>query len=372
MVATRPSDIRQLLQSSIAFSEQFEQARKNRPFDMPWYAYDSLGNLDHFDRLLSGRNRNLHSLAGGKPVLDIGCADGQLAFFLESQGMKMAVADNPGTNANTMLGVRELKSRLNSAVEIHEVDLDQGFTVPPPGKFGLTLLLGVLYHLQNPMYVLKQLSHHTRYCLLSTRIARFTPDGAQAIKDYPLAWLAGPDEVNSDCTNFWIFSETGLRRAIDRCGWRVAEFMTVGDTEKSDPVHGDRDERAFCLLESKRVLDYLDLLDGWFNVESAGWRWTAPEFGVRLNRASAFKLNLYIPEQTIDAFGSVTITCHSAGQQLASRTWKQSRIDSWSIPLPESAWHEGLDIYFRVDSPVPISNSDPRALGIIVSSAELL
>ena len=90
----------------------------------------------------------------------------------------------------------------------------------------------------------------TEYCFVSTRIAKQTADG-QPLSPYPIAYLLGPQECNNDSTNFWIFSEQGLKRLIDRTGWSVLSYLTIGDTTNSTPADPDRDERAFCLLQSK-------------------------------------------------------------------------------------------------------------------------
>jgi len=45
-----------------------------------------------------------------------------------------------------------------------------------------------------------------------------------------------PAETNNDATNYWIFSQEGLRRIIRRTGWEVRDFITVGDTRNSDPA----------------------------------------------------------------------------------------------------------------------------------------
>ena len=114
---------------------------------------------------------------------------------------------------------------------------------------GLAICLGVLYHLKNPYYVLEKLAAHARYCLLSTRIAQSTPKGRR-MSDEPLVHLLAPGETNNDWTNFWIFSETGFRRLLDRTGWKLLAFLTTGATRGSEPARLHRDERAFCLLES--------------------------------------------------------------------------------------------------------------------------
>ena len=91
----------------------------------------------------------------------------------------------------------------------------------------------------------------TTRCFLSTRVAKRTSDG-QNLSPYPLAYLLAPQECNNDDTNFWIFTDEGLKRIADRTGWKVVSYITVGETKYSTPADPDHDERAFCLLERKR------------------------------------------------------------------------------------------------------------------------
>ena len=214
-----------------------------------WYPYPTLGNVVHLEQLSSNVGLNLLQLCRGEygKVADIGAADGDLAFFLESQGLSVDVIDNEETNFNSFRGVRILKEALNSSVTIRSVDLDSQFALPGE-KYDVIFLLGTLYHLKNPFFVLEKLAQMTRYCFVSTRIARQTTDG-QPLSRYPVAYLLGPQECNNDYTNYWIFSDEGLRRLIDRTGWRLLSQLTIGDTTSSTPFEPDRDERAFCFLQ---------------------------------------------------------------------------------------------------------------------------
>jgi hypothetical protein len=87
------------------------------------------------------------------------------------------------------------------------------------------------------------------YCFVSTRIASHTADGLPLFS-HPLAYLLDPEECNNDNTNFWIFSEQGLKRLIKRTGWSLLCYGAVGNTINSTPADLDRDQRAFCVLRS--------------------------------------------------------------------------------------------------------------------------
>lgn len=221
--------------------------------DFPWYPYDTLANIGQLDLLLTGPRRQLLQLAGGKPVADIGAADGALAFLLEKLGHEVDILDYGPTNYNTLRGARLLKETLKSSVAIHELDLDSQFRLPKE-NYGVIFFLGILYHLKNPFFALESLAKATRYLLLSTRVAKLAGRKRTEIAGLPVAYLVDPSETNNDSTNYWIFSQEGLRRIISRTGWEIRDFNTVGNTRNSDPATPEGDERAFCLLESRRFV----------------------------------------------------------------------------------------------------------------------
>ena len=148
-----------------------------------------------------------------------------------------------------MQGLRTLAAALGSGIEIHDMDLDGRFELH--GQYGLAMFLGTLYHLKNPFYVLETLAGHARFCFLSTRVARQSPDASVRFENIPVAYLLDPRECNADATNYWIFSPAGLVRLAERTGWRVRASANSGATA-SDPATAQGDERMFLLLENAR------------------------------------------------------------------------------------------------------------------------
>jgi hypothetical protein len=218
--------------------------------EIQWYPYDILGNVAVLNHLLHGDNRDLERLADDLPVADIGAADGDLAFTLEGAlGWEVDLIDNASTNFNRLRAAHALREHLGSRVRIEDIDLDTQFRLPRE-RYGLVVLLGILYHLQNPYYALFELGKRTEHCVLSTRVARFAGTGPTPIADLPVAYLVAPYETNNDTTNYWMFSPTGLERIVERTGWSVLEKLTGGDVEASDPSSPDHDERTFMLLRS--------------------------------------------------------------------------------------------------------------------------
>jgi 2-polyprenyl-3-methyl-5-hydroxy-6-metoxy-1,4-benzoquinol methylase len=335
-----------------------------------WYPYDTLSAFGHLEKLLSGANRSLFT--GSGRVLDLGAQDGELAFFLESLGYRVVAADHPAYNHNGMRGIRALKSALGSAVEIHEIDVDRPFTLPHDG-YDLVILLGVLYHLRNPFYVLEELARHTTHCLVSTRVARRYPDGAAMPANMALAYLLAENELNQDNSNYFIFNETGLRVMLDRAHWDVADYVSLGDTALSDPVRLNRDERAFCLLCSRyNRLTNLELLGGWHESEETGWRWTGREFAMRVHApetgpARVLEMKLYVAEESIRRLGAITLSASVNGRELPPAVYGAAGLETYSRTLDGIPGGD-LEVRFRLDKVLPPDEIDTRERGIIVAT----
>jgi tRNA (mo5U34)-methyltransferase len=236
---------------AIAADQEFWKIKAAHRPDSFWYPYGTLPSIAVLEQLSTMAGLDLLQLCRGPhgKVADIGAADGDLAFFLEKMGLSVDMIDNEYTNFNRLEGARLLKEALNSSVTIRSVDLDAQFPLYGE-KYDAIFLLGILYHLKNPYFVLESLARITKYCFVSTRIAKQTSDG-QRLSPYPVAYLVAPEECNNDDTNFWIFSDEGLKRLIGRTGWNVLSYLTIGDTVNSTPADPDRDERAFCFLQKK-------------------------------------------------------------------------------------------------------------------------
>ena len=261
-MAQDPDHLSALKDRALRYGEELRSRRLELAPEEFWYPYGSIENFSVLDRLLTGTNRNLLRDISPKRTADIGAADGDVAFFLEQEGWEVTIIDNPPTNWNGLRGAKLFKEATGSKVQIREVDLDSQFVLPE--QYDFVFFMGILYHLKNPFYVLEHLSYRTRYCILSTRIMRWSrpaeaaePDTSdsqtrrQLLEHLPVAYLLGPQECNNDATNYWIFSDAGLRRILDRTGWNVLDYLTVGDTVEADPFTQQHDARAFCLLESR-------------------------------------------------------------------------------------------------------------------------
>jgi 2-polyprenyl-3-methyl-5-hydroxy-6-metoxy-1,4-benzoquinol methylase len=241
----------ELLLGAQRFKKRIDKLKSNISSDFPWYPYGTQNNFIHLKSIFD--SYPLDTLVSTKHIADIGAADGDLAFFMESLGFRVDIIDFAPTNFNGLRGARKLVDALgaNERVHIHEMDIDAQFK-PPASHYDLVFFLGILYHLKNPFYVLEQLSKISSYLLLSTRVARFAPDGTR-LTHLSIAYLLAPEELNNDATNYWIFTETSLRRIVTRAGWDILSQKAVGDVTTSNPCDNDKDERAFLLLRSRSI-----------------------------------------------------------------------------------------------------------------------
>jgi hypothetical protein len=230
--------------------------------------------------------------------------------------------------------------------------------------FGLALCLGVLYHLKNPFGFLENLARHVRHCVLSTRIAQVTAGGT-AMAQEPIAYLLNPSEANNDPTNYWIFSEAGLRRLLDRTGWDLCDYATTGFEQGSDPVRGDRDQRAYCMLRSKLADPWLDVdLDGgWHAMEDHSWRWTERVFAVVLKPGHTLRFRFTIPQE----LGPFRIQATVNGSCLPECEYLSSGEHTYTQPIPPTALtSDHFLIRFELDKALRPSESDARELGVQV------
>jgi hypothetical protein len=323
-----------------------------------WYPYDSLSCMPQLERLLKDHD-GLMDQCRALPMLDLGCGDGDLAFFFESLGFSVAAVDFELTNINQMQGVRALKRMLGSKIEIESVDLD-GRGIVAGGPFGMCLLLGLLYHVKNPFYLLEYAAQKAQYCLLSTRIAQRTPRKLD-MRGEALAYLVDFEELNRDRTNFWIFSEEGLKRLVTRAGWTICGFVSSGYTEGSDPVDPRRDERAWCLLRSRvRSGSRVKLEEGWYDLEQGTYRWTKPSFAVTLMAPASRGAKI---EFRFTSTHAMTIVASAGGVELARIEYAAAGAQVYSAALPEGfSGRESFEVKpgLRVDG-------DARELGVLVS-----
>ncbi len=324
--------------------------------------------MQMLDREIDVGAGRLQEMIGGAPVVDVGCGDGDIAFFLESMGAEVDAVDHPLTNYNRMEGVRALKRALGSKIGIHALDLDSRPNLPR-SNYGFATMLGVLYHLKNPYMVLETLAHRAQHLYLSTRIASLTPDRGLNFGALPMAYLVDDRELNNDPTNFWIFSKTGLERLVRRAGWTVLQQFTLGvSPEESDPVTNDT--RAFLLLESRLAKTTgLALGLGWHELDYGSSRWTGRRFSAKVDvpkplTPATLRFIFHLPEALVAHRPHTVLRASVNGIPLASIDFTAPGEHEYSATLPLVPAGQA-EVAFELDSAARIG-SDERELGVQV------
>ena len=347
------------------FDQHLEEVRKKR--QVPWYRYQTLGSLSQSAACFRSPRANILNFVAGERILDIGCGDGDNAFFLESLGFAVDAIDFAPTNFNQLAGFRELKEQLGSNVTLLEMDLDENGSALGCGQYGLAMALGVLYHLKNPFAFLEGLSSVAPFCLLSTRISRFTPDRQLQLQDYPIAYLLDSGELNADATNYWIFSDAGLKRLFQRAGWDVLDYATVGDPEA--------DQRAYVLARSRRLRRALSpsKWEGCYAPEGP-WRWTAGAFSFEFSpvplRDTVLSLSFRVTEELLKRYGSTYLTIEMAGESLGGIELNRADSQLFEVTIPAIATGTAT-IHCRLSKYLRAGEIEARELGMILHSVSL-
>lgn len=235
--------------------ELLNNIKKQHP-EISWYPFQTQVKVELLSLLTDYFDENQVDCIGSQPsVLDVGTADGDLAFLFEMAGCHVSAIDNAPSNFNDCKGFLAMREFLQSSVEFESVDIDYDFTLS--AQYDVIIFLDILYHLRNPMGVLINLCRAGEYMFVSTRIC----DEAKGVEltAVPAAYLLAPFEAaENDPTNYWIFTESGFMRVLDRCGWTVRKKVQFGySRDDSNPYDAGKDKRIICLCQRKPGYDGL-------------------------------------------------------------------------------------------------------------------
>jgi tRNA (mo5U34)-methyltransferase len=161
-----------------------------------------------------------------RSVLDIGAWDGFFSFEAERRGAARIVAADyyawHGTGWGTgrgKAGFELAREALGSRVE--DVDVDVMDLSPERlGTFDLVLLLGVLYHLPNPLLALERVASVASDFLVIETVVDMVGVGRPAAAFYP------GRELNGDPTNWWGPNEAAVHGMLKSVGFTRVETVT--------------------------------------------------------------------------------------------------------------------------------------------------
>lgn len=357
------------------FREKLQRVKDSAP-EVLWYPYHSLTNFVHLEKLLGAQPRNLFDLLPNSRVLDVGTGDGDVAFFLESLGFDVEAVDMPASNHSALSGFKRLRSELGSKVKLHERDIDRQFSLEGE-PYGLALSLGLLYHLKNPFYFLEELSRHAYYCLASSKIADILEDGGKRdVRTAPLAYLLESDELNEDDSNFWVFTESCMKRLFRRAGWTVIGTLRVDRTGVARANSATDDARLFALLASRRLPAAVVHAEGFYEQEEDGrWWWTAPRFAVTVPLAAegarCLQVEGYVAEASLKG-GPNALRCRVGGGKWQRLEMKQAGPAVFRFEWPAGKRPAGeVRVEFEVEREAELPPEEDRPMGLIVKDVEL-
>ena len=158
----------------------------------------------------------------GWTVLDIGAWHGYFSFECERRGAERVLAvDSYAWNRFGMDEFLAAKSRLGSNVEHREVDVHD-LDVEDFGQFDLVLMLGVFYHLRNPLAALDRVRRVTRRLLICE-----TPPCCYRLCTSGIRWFRSSLEMGKPMRTPTSFAPCQRSRPSGRCSTRRGMQMST-------------------------------------------------------------------------------------------------------------------------------------------------
>lgn len=159
----------------------------------------------------------------GLSVLDIGAWDGFYSFEAKRRGAERVLATDsfcwsgqPGSGTND--GLLLARDALGLDVEDMYIDVME-ISPERVGTFDVTFLLGVLYHLTDPITAIRNAASVTDRLLIVETVAglRWFPR--------PAGRLFVSSELNDDETNWWALNSAALRGLLLSSGFKRVEVV---------------------------------------------------------------------------------------------------------------------------------------------------
>lgn len=202
----------------------------------------------------------------GMRVLDIGTADGFMAFEVEKRGAAEVVGIDYRKPTSTGFAIAStiLGSRVRHVVEnVYELDPEKY------GLFDMVLFLGVLYHLRNPLLAfdrVRSLMKPGALLFVETQLldnAVLLSDGttksletiSPELADTAIWQSYSKGRLNNDHTNKWVPNMTGLKEAIEDAEFEVLDSH-IGGARGSVKARAIVDEQTayFRYLDSAKSI----------------------------------------------------------------------------------------------------------------------
>jgi tRNA (mo5U34)-methyltransferase len=158
----------------------------------------------------------------GKSVLDVGANNGYFSFAAEREGAARIVAVDAPAWGDAAWGSKDgfnfAREALGSKVQDVHSDL---YALSPDelGTFDVVLMLGVLYHVEDPILALRRMAALTNELLVLETLVDLT------LVKRPAAALYPTIEMGRDETNWWGPNAAAVLGMLRAAGFRRAELV---------------------------------------------------------------------------------------------------------------------------------------------------
>lgn len=170
----------------------------------------------------------------GRSFLDVGAWDGFFSYQAEARGAARVLATDwfcwGGPGWGTKDGFNFAHQKLKSRVDSIEIDVPN-ISPEAVGQHDVVLLSGVLYHVTDPLSIIRVVSKVVRECLIIE-----TAIGLVNLKEPAMLYLPAMS-YTVDPTNFWAPNPACIIAMLKTCGFSnvlVGEHPTI---PLSDPVN---------------------------------------------------------------------------------------------------------------------------------------
>jgi hypothetical protein len=121
------------------------------------------------------------------------------------------------------------------------------------------------------------------------------------------------------------------------------------------------------------------LLDGFYGVEAAAWRWTAKQFSVKLKtpngasqKGAILRLVITVPPAVIEKSTTLTLSASLQGAALAPETYSAPGDYVFQRDVPSNLLSgSDVTVVFQLDKSMTPDGPDKRELGLVVTTIGL-
>jgi tRNA (mo5U34)-methyltransferase len=175
-----------------------------------------------YDPRRTVRRLHLPDHLAGRRVLDVGAWDGYYSFEMERRGADVVATDHyswGGGGWGTKDGFDLAHDALGSRVRAVRIDPTELTPEAVGGHYDIVLLLGVLYHLRDPLLVLERVRAVTGGLLV------VETEVGMLLTRRPAAEFFPGTELNEDPTNWWAPNVAAMVGMLQAVGFRTVDVV---------------------------------------------------------------------------------------------------------------------------------------------------